>query len=573
MVDPVKIHKQYIFVTSVFVVAILLLFVIFMGAVRSNGVSPQQVRFDKGWTVTYKGEKTPIVSLRNFTFPKRLMAGDTLILEGSVPANSPIAHPVFRFKTNHCAVEVFENGKSLYEYGKDSDFPGSGYHYVYLDPSDVQKLKVVLVEKVDNRIVHISNYSLLPGKYALSDYSSRHIFALVIGIFLILFGGIAVLIGFIMRIYGVNYFRLLMIGALSFTFGVWTMCYTKLIQLVSFNLTLNTTLEYLCLYFSPLPFTLLLWNMQRMHLGRQKTLVMKFLVGYEIAFMTVTSFLHFSGQCDFPKTLVFFHASVFAGLIYFVFAGILYNKKMDISGKLLTRGVLFFAIFVVLDLIRFNIARFVSVDIPLLDSTWTPVGMLGFVLLLVQSYIVYLIYILEDRAEKGILATMAFLDALTGLYNRAKCQQIFEILDKNFGDYAIVSIDMNGLKAVNDKYGHNEGDKLIKAFAEVFKEAFAGIGTAIRVGGDEFMAIVRSEHVADVSDAITKMKDLQSARSEELPEPLNSAYGVAYKHEFLKNGFSIVEENRIEAEKVYHLADERMYAMKASMKSKLARKE
>ena len=163
MVDPVKIHKQYIFVASVFVVAILLLFVIFMGAVRSNGVSPQQVRFDKGWTVTYKGEKTPIMSLRNFTFPKRLMNGDTLILEGSVPANSPIAHPVFRFKTTHCAVEVFENGKSLYEYGKDSNFPGSGYHYVYLDPSEVQKLKVVLVEKVDNRIVHISNYSLLPN--------------------------------------------------------------------------------------------------------------------------------------------------------------------------------------------------------------------------------------------------------------------------------------------------------------------------------------------------------------------------------------------------------------------------
>ena len=571
MIDPGKIHKQHILVASVSAVVLLLLFVVFLGVVRSCCVSPQQEHLDKGWTVTYKGEKTPIVSLRNYTFPKRLMTGDTLILEGVVPANSSIAHPVFRFKTNHCSVEVFENGKSLYEYGKDSDFPGSGYHYVYLEPSDVQKLKVVLVEQVDHRIVHISNYTLLPGKYALSDYSSRHIFALVIGIFLILFGGLAVLIGSIMRIYGVNYFRLLMIGLLSFTFGTWTMCYTKLIQLVSYSLTVNTVLEYLCLYFSPLPFTLLLWNMQRSHLSRQKTLVMKLLVVYEIVFMVTTSFLHFSGLFEFPKTLVLFHASVFAGLLYFVFAGILYNKKMDISGKILTRGVLFFAIFVVADLIRFNVARFVAVDNPLLESTWTPVGTLGFVLLLVQSYIVYLIYILEDRAEKGILATMAFLDALTGLYNRAKCQQIFDILDKNFGDYAIISIDMNGLKTVNDKHGHNEGDRLIKTFAEVFKEAFAGIGTAIRVGGDEFMAIVRSEHVADVSECISKMKELQAVRSEGLPEPLSVAYGVAYKHEFLKNGFSIVEENRIEAEKVYHLADERMYAMKASMKSKLAR--
>ena len=184
-----------------------------------------------------------------------------------------------------------------------------------------------------------------------------------------------------------------------------------------------------------------------------------------------------------------------------------------------------------------------------------------------------MVYILEDRAEKGILATMAYLDALTGLYNRAKCQQIFEILDKNFGDYAIISIDMNGLKTVNDKYGHNEGDRLIKTFAEVFKETFTGVGTAIRVGGDEFMAIVRSEHVADVNDAISNMKDLEKERSEKLPVPLEVAYGVAYKHEFLKHGFSEIEEANIEAEKVYHLADERMYAMKASMKSKLVRKE
>ena len=570
MIRPELIHKRYIFVTSVSAVVLLLLFVVFLAAVRSNGVSPQQYRFDKGWTITYKGEKASVESLLNYTFPKRLMKGDSLILEGVVPANT-LSNAVFRFKTNHCAVEVFENDKSLYEYGKKSDFPGSGYHYVYLNSKDHLRLKVVLVEKISYRKVTFSKYELLPEEYALSDYSSRHIFALVIGIFLVLFGVLAILIGSVMRIYGVNYFRLLMIGFLSFAFGTWTMCYTKLIQIVSYNLALNTTLEYICLYFSPIPFTLLLLNMHRTRLSKAKILLMKILVVYEVVFLLVTTVLHFTGLCVFPKTLVVFHAVVFAGLAYFIFAGILYNKKMDISGKILSRGVLFFAAMVIADLIRFNFARFLAVDNPLLESSWIPVGTLGFVLLLVQSYVVYLVYILEDRAEKGVLATMAYLDALTGLYNRAKCQQIFDILDKGFGDYAFVSIDMNGLKLVNDQYGHNEGDRLIKTFADVFKEAFAGVGTAIRVGGDEFLAIVRSEHVADVNDAIKKMTDLQKERGENLPVPIEAAYGVAYKHEFLKNGFSMAEETRIDAEKVYRLADERMYAMKAKMKSKLAR--
>ena len=570
MIRPELIHKRYIFVTSVSAVVLLLLFVVFLAAVRSNGVSPQQYRFDKGWTITYKGEKASVESLLNYTFPKRLMKGDSLILEGVVPANT-LSNAVFRFKTNHCAVEVFENDKSLYEYGKKSDFPGSGYHYVYLNSKDHLRLKVVLVEKISYRKVTFSKYELLPEEYALSDYSSRHIFALVIGIFLVLFGVLAILIGSVMRIYGVNYFRLLMIGFLSFAFGTWTMCYTKLIQIVSYNLALNTTLEYICLYFSPIPFTLLLLNMHRTRLSKAKILLMKILVVYEVVFLLVTTVLHFTGLCVFPKTLVVFHAVVFAGLAYFIFAGILYNKKMDISGKILSRGVLFFAAMVIADLIRFNFARFLAVDNPLLESSWIPVGTLGFVLLLVQSYVVYLVYILEDRAEKGVLATMAYLDALTGLYNRAKCQQIFDILDKGFGDYAFVSIDMNGLKLVNDQHGHNEGDRLIKTFADVFKEAFAGVGTAIRVGGDEFLAIVRSEHVADVNDAIKKMTDLQKERGENLPVPIEAAYGVAYKHEFLKNGFSMAEETRIDAEKVYRLADERMYAMKAKMKSKLAR--
>lgn len=572
MIETERIHKQYLWVTSVSAVVLLLLFVVFLVAVRSNGVAPQHVRLDKGWTVTYKGEITGVESLVNYTFPKKLMSGDSLILEGKISANQ-IEHPIFRFRTVHSAVEVFENGKSVYEYGKDRVFPGCGYHYVHLNHGDHQKLKVVLVEKIDNRKITFSKYELVPEEYAVSDYSSRHIFALVIGIFLILFGLLAVLVGAVMRIYGVNYFRLLMIGLLSFTFGTWTMCYTKLIQVVSYNLTLNTTLEYICLYFAPIPFTLLLWNMQRTRLNQYKTWVMKFLVTYEVAYLVVSSVLHFTGVLFYPQMLVFFHTVVFAGLVYFVYSGILYNKKMDESGKLLSRGILFFVVMVVADMLRFNFARYLAVDNPLLESSWIPLGTLGFVFSLVQSYVVYLVCILEDRAEKGILATMAYLDALTGLYNRAKCQQIFEILDKNFGDYAIISIDMNGLKTVNDKYGHNEGDRLIKTFAEVFKETFTGVGTAIRVGGDEFMAIVRSEHVADVNDAISNMKDLEKERSEKLPVPLEVAYGVAYKHEFLKHGFSEIEEANIEAEKVYHLADERMYAMKASMKSKLVRKE
>ena len=55
-----------------------------------------------------------------------------------------------------------------------------------------------------------------------------------------------------------------------------------------------------------------------------------------------------------------------------------------------------------------------------------------------------------------------------------------------------------------------------------------------------------------------------------LPIPLEAAYGVAYSHELVSENSG--ENRSVEAEKVYHLADERMYAMKAQMKSGLVRK-
>ena len=571
-----KIHKRDKALVSLLVLGLLALFVAFLLMLRSNGVFHEVIRLDKGWTVTYQGQSANVESLSNYTFPQKIHAGDSLVVEGELPPNTP-SRAVLRIRTFHTAVAVYGNGKLLYKYDNDNtgmNFVGSGYHYVYLDSfKEGQKLKVVFVEQVDGRTVSLASFDLMPAEYVMSDYPARHIFALIVGVFLVLFGILAIAVSMVTRLFGISYFRSLMIGLLSFLLGTWTLCYTKVIQTVSFNLGLNTTLEYFCLYLSALPFTLLLWNMHREHLTRVKNVGFAILATYEVLFTSITTFLHLNSIVYYPRTLVLFHTSVVVGFAFFIYAGVFFRKKMDLSGKILTQGVVLFGLTMLIDLIRFHLDRILTVNSPLLEMTWLPLGTLVLVVLLVQSYIIHLFYILEDRAEKGALATMAYLDALTGLYNRAKCQQIFDVLDKGYSDYAIVSIDMNGLKLVNDNYGHNAGDKLIKTFANVFKEAFTGIGTTIRVGGDEFLAIVRSEHVADVDATLAKMAELQESNSVHLPVPLETAYGIAYRHELFKDDFVESSENiRVEAESVYHLADERMYAMKASMKSELVRK-
>jgi diguanylate cyclase (GGDEF)-like protein len=172
------------------------------------------------------------------------------------------------------------------------------------------------------------------------------------------------------------------------------------------------------------------------------------------------------------------------------------------------------------------------------------------------GYLVYMYGELMDKTEKEVLRQIAYRDALTGIYNRAKCERIFEILNHEDNDYAIVSIDVNGLKYVNDTFGHSAGDKLLCSFAEVFKEAFEGVGTTIRMGGDEFVAIIRTEHLSDLNNALKKMVVLEKDAKLSIPVALNVAYGYSVRR----------RGDAVTAMDVYRMADANMYAMKLASK-------
>ena len=533
--------------------------------VRGCGISPTITRLDSRGVALYKGDSLEVPSISDFKSPESTRYGDSIALRFNLPKFSG-SRMALRFRSTHVAFDVYEGGEKIYTFGHDlaarGKYIGSGFHYVYLCPSASGKpIELRAFYAIDDSRKAFSDFDILPAEYVNSDYYARHVVALVVGTFLTLFGFLALLIGVATAFYGVSAFRSMMIGLLSMSLGLWTLCYMKIFQIISFDFSFNSAVEYLSLYFSPLPFCLLLLKMRKGKISAWKWWGILVVVVIGVAVLLVNSILHFAGVAPFPKTLPFFHAYVALGMVYLIASGALYNSKMDLSGKILTLGVIAFAAFTAFDLARYNLCLRYSLENSLLEMTWLPVGALVFVMMLMASYLVYLFHILEDKAEKDVLSTMAYVDSLTGLFNRAKCQQIFGFLDKSTADFAIISIDLNGLKSTNDRFGHAIGDNLIKAFANVLKQAFAGLGTAIRMGGDEFVAIVRNEHVADVPAAIEKMLDLEKNCQEELPLPLEAAYGIAYR-----------SETGGDADTVYRAADKRMYEMKSQMKSKLVRK-
>jgi diguanylate cyclase (GGDEF)-like protein len=559
------------------VAVLAILITVFVLDIRKKGIYDSTIELNHGWTLIFHGDTTEVESTDKYSMTGKIVKGDSMILRRTLTDEIP-ENPVIRFKTYHSFIEAFRDNKRLYSNGEDDYYKnglvGSGVHFVYLGATlfEGKTLDLKFHFSENNALNSLPSFEVLPANYAFGDFFARNSISLAVGLFLLLFGVLALFLGIGAAFYGIRFFRILIIGALSFCLGVWTLCYTKLIQLFSFNFAFNTILEYISLYLAPLTLALLLLHMHYGRISKKRWWGLAAVAGLDVLLVVVASILNFTNIVHYPKTLWVFHTYAFFSLAYLIIGGFLYKRNLDASTKILALGVTLFGIISVLDLFRYSIKTHFHLEHTPLDLSWLPVGTLIFVILLSLSYLVYMYYLFTEKTKKDLLSVIAYKDSLTGIFNRAKCLQIFEILDKNKADFAIISIDLNGLKHVNDRYGHNAGDQLIKAFATAFHEAFTGIGTTIRMGGDEFLSIVRLEHIDDIDATLAKMAELQKKYSNGLPIPLEAALGTAYRHELLKEENQESEEMVLpKAEEVYRLADERMYDMKSQMKSKLVR--
>lgn len=167
-------------------------------------------------------------------------------------------------------------------------------------------------------------------------------------------------------------------------------------------------------------------------------------------------------------------------------------------------------------------------------------------LTLVMSYQVGQLQINERNSliQMKRALKIASSDALTGVLNRRAFDRDFEQLSDQDELYII---DIDGLKKVNDKYGHYRGDELLLRFCEIASFKLSLNCSFYRLGGDEFAVILRNaegDHVTQaISQTITQLK-------KEGFITIGASIGSAFMHE---------RENRIG---VFKLADTRMYENK-----------
>jgi diguanylate cyclase (GGDEF)-like protein len=206
-----------------------------------------------------------------------------------------------------------------------------------------------------------------------------------------------------------------------------------------------------------------------------------------------------------------------------------------------------------MDLLQYNFQKYNVDSFRQGYLSITPIGAVVFVIFLLVSYLVEIYDTHNAEIEKEYLIKMAYYDYLTQTGNRTKCNLLMEELNNENISYGIISMDLNDLKKANDSKGHNFGDVLICGLAEVLKRSFEPMGMVGRMGGDEFIVILKSVSKEKIEELIKTFKWNLEIENDKNPEfQLRVSYGYAMDNE--------VEEK--DAGKVYNLADARMYQMK-----------
>lgn len=249
-----------------------------------------------------------------------------------------------------------------------------------------------------------------------------------------------------------------------------------------------------------------------------------------------------------PRPWDLFPAAIFA------VAAVLFWKRLRISTTALDYVFFWAAVL--------NVASHVATSLSgrLLDAPFTTAQMLK-----VSSYALMLGGALLDNARMfEQVSQLAVTDSLTGLANYRRLLDILQSeldrSDRTRRPFAVVLFDMDGLKQINDRYGHLVGSRAICRMGQILRGHCRSTDTAARYGGDEF-ALVLPEASPEMSERIVRRICNRLASDGELPS-LSASWGTA-----------LYPQDGDTAEKLLGAADRALYQMKnrGSGPAKLAR--
>ncbi len=175
-----------------------------------------------------------------------------------------------------------------------------------------------------------------------------------------------------------------------------------------------------------------------------------------------------------------------------------------------------------------------------------------------SSYVHIIVDITEEKRMAHNLTSKAYHDPGTGIKNRLFFEEYMEIILRDKQQATLCYLDLDGLKYVNDKYGHLEGDMYIQNFVEIIRKDFRSGDTFARIGGDEFCLVLTGN-----------MKELLDRKLEEILTEFQESDFSEYQCSY---SFGVVDipgaANTMTLDEILQKADALMYECKRKNKER-----
>ena len=509
--------------------------------------------------VLYHGEELADVDLSTYKF-SGLKKGDYLELYFQV-GELDLVQPMIAFLTYHCNVRAYDNGQLMYEYGWDEGegkrMAPSGIHRIPLQNTKEHQIRICLQVLEDNPFTSIDKVEIHESSIYFKVFLRENALNVGIGVFMIALGILILLVLIAVGKIGGEYRKALWLSGFCILAGLWMECGIHMMQFYVEDLYLVSEVEYFCLYTCIIP---LLMFCQETFRNKKKKKIVKICTIVSGAICAAVILQHFTGMAAFASNLVKYQlmALICVGIVFFI--AVSECRGEENSERVFCQGVCILCCCVCLELVRFNVAKYLFANTEFLKFSLAYVTFLVFIIVMLHSYSMSLVEYFSEQRKEEVLERFSSLDMLTEVASRTQCNKEIEGLNaKGQKDFTVILFDLNYLKYINERFGHEAGDAYIYEFAQILKYSFEGCYLLGRMGGDEFMAVLEKEDMEKEKEYLDKVQ----AYTEEYNSDKDKAMCISYA----MGSASSTKKNPVEFWTVYDLADDRMHECKKRLKA------
>ena len=553
-----RIRKKEIIFSIIDILVIVFLMggmIYYIGSARSSEYS---YPISSGWIVNVKGEYGRVtdsnVDLDEYRLPRDIGRVSEVKLT-RLMSKKEIKSSTLRIYSMISDLKVSLDGRKVYD-SKDSGSVGievsRGYSFIELPHSDKSAVLIIVVKAADDAgLASVPGVVLTDSGKAYSAFIHERWLSILVSFFMFIFGLVVSLLAVVFVWLNNDYKRLLHIGMFSTFAGCWLMSAQDALLIFGVSPERSSAAGFLSISMAFLPL-LSLDLLVRNNMSKRDEKIIHYTIRINMAEVALLAFLHFSGILSYVVSVPVIHAMTIIDCMIILFVGVGRVSEMKLDERIYHYGIIYIVAAGFTYIGLYDLRVYARVIPMRYSELWFPVITFSFIIVLFIVYLVHLYGMLLNKAEEQVLTRLAYNDSMTGLYNRIKAEEEFLELDKSKEPYALVDLDLNGLKKINDECGHVQGDLLITSFGNILKEVFSEAGTCIRMGGDEFLVIIRGEHIDLVDELVGKLVAREKEESEKLPFEIDASYGVIKSYEM---------ENA-SAEQLFSAADKRLYEMK-----------